>query len=78
MYLELAEQYGTMDPASKVLKRNVLADHLREIIDILEKKGDEIAALYDALKLRKGVREVVEGVRLAHQQTVRGKARART
>jgi len=34
--------------------------------------------LYDALKLRKGVREVVEGVRLAHQPTVRGKARART
>jgi hypothetical protein len=78
MYLELAEQYGAMDPASNVLKRNVLADHLREIIDILEKKGDQIAALYDALKLRKGVQEVVEGVRLAHQQTVRGKTRART
>lgn len=78
MYLELAEQYGAMDPASNVLKRNVLADHLRDIIDILEKKGDQIAALYDALKLRKGVQEVVEGARLAHQQTVRGKTRARS
>lgn len=78
MYLELAEQYGLMDPASNVLKRNILADHLREIIDILEKKGDQIAALYDALKLRKGVQDVVEGVRLAYQHTARGKARART
>lgn len=51
MYLELAEQYGAMDPASNVIKRNVLADHLREIIDILQKNGEEIAALYDALKL---------------------------
>jgi Centrosome microtubule-binding domain of Cep57 len=78
MYLELAEQYGAMDPASNALKRNVLADHLREIIDILERKGDQIAALYDSLKLRKGVHGVVEGVRLSHQQAVRGKTRART
>lgn len=27
-----------MDPTSNVVKRNVLADHLREVIDILEQK----------------------------------------
>ena len=27
-----------MDPMSNVVKRNVLADHLREVIDILEQK----------------------------------------
>ena len=30
-------------------KRNVLAEHLREVIDILEQKGDQIASLYDLL-----------------------------
>ena len=49
IYLELAEQYGIIDAASNVAKRNVLADHLREVIDTLEQKGDQIASLYDLL-----------------------------
>ena len=53
-----------MDPASNPLKRNVLADHLREVIDSLEQKGDQIAALYDAIKLRKGAQSVMNDVRL--------------
>ncbi|KAG7088592.1 hypothetical protein E1B28_012567 [Marasmius oreades] len=49
VYVELADQYKDMDPISDVLKRNLLAQHLREVIDILEQKGDQIASLYDLL-----------------------------
>ncbi|TFY78466.1 hypothetical protein EWM64_g5546 [Hericium alpestre] len=49
IYTELADQYKLMDPASNVVKRNVLAEHLREVIDVLEQKGDQIASLYDLL-----------------------------
>ncbi|KZP31422.1 hypothetical protein FIBSPDRAFT_849381 [Athelia psychrophila] len=52
IYLELAEQYGLMDAASNVSKRNVLADHLREVVDVLEQKGDQIASLYDLLSFQ--------------------------
>jgi hypothetical protein len=38
IYIELAEQYGLMDAASNVSIRNVLAEHLREVIDILVQK----------------------------------------
>ena len=38
MYVELADQYKDIDPVSNVAKRNVLAEHLREVIDILEQK----------------------------------------
>lgn len=38
IYVELAEQYALMDAASNVAKRNVLAEHLREVIDVLEQK----------------------------------------
>jgi hypothetical protein len=38
IYMELAEQYALMDAASNVPKRNVLAQHLREVIDCLERK----------------------------------------
>lgn len=38
IYIELAEQYAIMDAVSNVAKRNVLADHLRDVIDILESK----------------------------------------
>ncbi|KAA1479615.1 hypothetical protein DENSPDRAFT_855465 [Dentipellis sp. KUC8613] len=49
IYTELADQYKLMDPASNVIKRNVLAEHLREVINVLEQKGDQIASLYDLL-----------------------------
>ncbi|KAH9042264.1 hypothetical protein EDB85DRAFT_1918825 [Lactarius pseudohatsudake] len=49
IYTELADQYKVMDPASNVVKRNVLAQHLREVIDVLEQRGDQIASLYDLL-----------------------------
>lgn len=38
IYVELADQYKLMDAASNVAKRNVVAGHLREVIDILEQK----------------------------------------
>jgi Centrosome microtubule-binding domain of Cep57 len=41
-----------MDPASNILKRHVLADHLREVIEALEEKGDQIASLYDLLSFK--------------------------
>jgi hypothetical protein len=52
IYVELAEQYAVMDAASNVVKRNLLAQHLREVIDILEQKGDQIASLYDLLQFK--------------------------
>ena len=48
IYVELADQYKDMDPVSNVVKRNVLADHLREVIDILEQKvGDSGPNLFE-------------------------------
>lgn len=38
IYVELADQYGEMDAVSDVRKRNTLAQHLREVVDILEQK----------------------------------------
>ncbi|KAJ3784799.1 hypothetical protein GGU10DRAFT_19536 [Lentinula aff. detonsa] len=52
VYVELADQYKDMDPVSDVPRRNVLARHLREVVDILEQKGDQIASLYDLLNFK--------------------------
>lgn len=38
IYTELADQYKIMDAASNVVKRNVLAQHLRDVIDVLEQR----------------------------------------
>jgi hypothetical protein len=38
IYVELADQYKDMDAVSNVRKRNILAQHLREVVDILEQK----------------------------------------
>lgn len=38
IYCELADQYKIMDAASVIAKRNVLAEHLKEVIDTLEQK----------------------------------------
>ena len=38
IYIELADQYKDVDPVSDVAKRNVLAEHLKEVINMLEKK----------------------------------------
>ncbi|KAJ4491615.1 hypothetical protein C8J55DRAFT_469841 [Lentinula edodes] len=52
VYVELADQYKDMDPVSDVPRRNLLAQHLREVVDILEQKGDQIASLYDLLTFK--------------------------
>ncbi|TRM61107.1 hypothetical protein BD626DRAFT_502750 [Schizophyllum amplum] len=52
IYVELADQYKDMDAASNVRKRNILAQHLREVVDVLEQKGDQIASLYDLLNYK--------------------------
>ena len=49
IYNELAEEYKMMDAASNVVRRNVLAQHLRDVIDVLEQKV-RYSALYN-LKL---------------------------
>ncbi|KAH7336839.1 hypothetical protein B0J17DRAFT_665045 [Rhizoctonia solani] len=51
IYIELADQYRIIGPASNVAKRNVLAEHLKEVIDTLEKRGDQIASLYDLISV---------------------------
>ncbi|KAI0785196.1 hypothetical protein C8Q75DRAFT_893963 [Abortiporus biennis] len=52
IYTELAEQYRIIDAASNSVKRNVLARHLQDVIDLLEQKGDQIASLYDLLNFK--------------------------
>ncbi|KAL1752422.1 hypothetical protein FB107DRAFT_265516 [Schizophyllum commune] len=52
VYVEFADQYKDMDAASDVRKRNILAQHLREVVDVLEQKGDQIASLYDLLNYK--------------------------
>ncbi|KAJ7855882.1 hypothetical protein B0H14DRAFT_3448705 [Mycena olivaceomarginata] len=52
VYCELADQYKEMDAVSDVPRRNMLAKHLREVVDILEQKGDQIASLYDCLTFK--------------------------
>lgn len=37
--MELADQYKVIDAASNVAKRNVLAQHVHEIVDTLEQKA---------------------------------------
>ena len=39
VYVELADQYKVMDAVSDVPRRNMLARHLREVVDILEQKA---------------------------------------
>ena len=43
MNVELADQYKIMDAVSDVPRRNLLARHLREVVDILELKVSSIA-----------------------------------
>ncbi|WVR05882.1 hypothetical protein IAU60_002908 [Kwoniella sp. DSM 27419] len=50
IYAELADQYKLLDPASVSAKRHVLAEHLREVIDTLERKADQIGDLYGLLQ----------------------------
>ncbi|WVQ62201.1 uncharacterized protein L199_000340 [Kwoniella botswanensis] len=52
IYSELADQYKLLDPASISSKRHVLAEHLREVIDVLESKADQIGDLYELLEFR--------------------------
>lgn len=65
IYTELADQYKLMDAASNVPKRNILAEHLKDVVNTLEQRvrlshlmkviklttlqGDQIASLYDLL-----------------------------
>ncbi|KAF8634161.1 hypothetical protein AX15_001029 [Amanita polypyramis BW_CC] len=52
IYCELADRYKEMDAVSEVRRRNILAQHLKEVVDILEQKGDQIASLYDLLSFK--------------------------
>ncbi|TEB30524.1 hypothetical protein FA13DRAFT_1733395 [Coprinellus micaceus] len=52
VYVELADQYKEMDSVSDVPRRNMLAKHLKEVVDILEQKGDQIASLSDLLAFK--------------------------
>ncbi|KAF9523879.1 hypothetical protein CPB83DRAFT_647159 [Crepidotus variabilis] len=52
VYVELADQYKVMDAVSDVPRRRLLAQHLREVVDLLEQKGDQIASLYDLLSFK--------------------------
>lgn len=47
IYVELSEQYRHMN--SKSAKRRALASHLKESIDTLEVKADQVRRLHDML-----------------------------
>lgn len=51
VYVELADQYKDMDPVSDVPKRNMLAQHLREVVDILEQKVSEATKQIELIAL---------------------------
>ncbi|KAG1743245.1 uncharacterized protein EDB91DRAFT_1126491 [Suillus paluster] len=50
IYSELADEYKAMDSMAQAARRRIVADHLRDIIDLIERKGDQIQSLYDLLK----------------------------
>ncbi|KAH7103404.1 hypothetical protein BKA62DRAFT_696830 [Auriculariales sp. MPI-PUGE-AT-0066] len=52
LYIELADQYKLMNPTSDAIKRNLIADQLVEVVELLRNKGNRIAAMYDALQMR--------------------------
>ncbi|OLL25008.1 Spindle pole body protein ppc89 [Neolecta irregularis DAH-3] len=49
-YHELIDTYESLDPGYGKRKRKAIADRLREVIEQLEAKADQIYALYDALE----------------------------
>ncbi|KAG2115461.1 hypothetical protein DEU56DRAFT_841127 [Suillus clintonianus] len=50
IYSELADEYKGMDSMVQAARRRIVADHLRDIIDLIERKVDQIQSLYDLLK----------------------------
>lgn len=52
IYRELAEEYRSMDCATQATKRHMVADHLRDVIDTIERKGDQITSLYGLLTFK--------------------------
>lgn len=51
IYVEMADQYKYLDAMSDIPRRKALAKHLHEIIELLEQRGDQIASLYELLKV---------------------------
>ncbi|KAJ9092615.1 hypothetical protein QFC19_008653 [Naganishia cerealis] len=50
IYTDLAEQYKRMSPLS--IKRNILAEHLKEVIDTMELKANQVARLTEVLQVK--------------------------
>ncbi|KAH7885112.1 hypothetical protein F5I97DRAFT_1882568 [Phlebopus sp. FC_14] len=49
IYNSLAEQYKSMHATTQPTKRNIVADQLLDVIDTIERKGDQITSLYELL-----------------------------
>lgn len=49
IYIELADQYKVLDVACSTDKRQVLAEHLKEVIDSMERKAEQVSALYSLM-----------------------------
>ncbi|KAG6336271.1 hypothetical protein ID866_2825 [Astraeus odoratus] len=52
IYRELAEEYREMDCATEAAKRHTIAAHLRDVINVIEHKGDQITSLYGLLTFK--------------------------
>ncbi|BFZ63109.1 hypothetical protein YB2330_004229 [Saitoella coloradoensis] len=59
-YQELLQEYEAMDPAVGKRKRKAVASRLRDIIEELEAKADQIYALYDVLEAAKEEGSVID------------------
>ncbi|KAK9894543.1 hypothetical protein P389DRAFT_97911 [Cystobasidium minutum MCA 4210] len=65
IYVDLSEEFKLMDPATpEVNRRKILASHLKESVDILEMKADEIKRLYDLLHYRSELQSSTEYERM--------------
>ncbi|GAO49258.1 hypothetical protein SAICODRAFT_26956 [Saitoella complicata NRRL Y-17804] len=59
-YQELLQEYEVMDPAVGKRRRKAVASRLRDIIEELEAKADQIYALYDVLEAAKEEGSVID------------------
>ncbi|KAG9315545.1 hypothetical protein JVU11DRAFT_3166 [Chiua virens] len=49
IYSRLADEYRSLDSAVEATNRHAVSDRLRDVIEVLERKGNQIATLYDLL-----------------------------
>ncbi|EIW81232.1 hypothetical protein CONPUDRAFT_165443 [Coniophora puteana RWD-64-598 SS2] len=67
VYIELADEYKGMSPMINVARRNIVARHLQDVIDMMEQKGNQIVSLSGLLEFK----DKPESGRTSQHQRVR-------